>query len=321
MQREYEDFIEKLEAGICEMSKIPKENIHFEEEGGRFAPGGDRLLVKFAEHEDAWEVCGLYTQELFKSYQKGTTLDQIIEEIGEDLERIRQARIYEKAKMLKDYEKTKERLFIRLLNVEKYAEDLEDAVYKTLGDIALVLYMKITEYKGCITSTKIRQGMLDTWGKDSDEVLKEALLNTYFMSPPRIYKWEQMIFNPEYEGENFMNLGEVCELNKDALGNCLSTFQKTNGAVAVFLPGVAERLAYLLDSDFYMVFTSIHEVMIHNDQKVDPHDLVSVLADTIKEATPKEDYLTSRIYQYRRDTHKFVCVELNDEEKSEPTER
>ena len=49
------------------------------------------------------------------------------------------------------------------------------------------------------------------------------------------------------------------------MGNCLSTSRKTNGAVAVFLPGVAERLAYLLDSDFYMVFTSIHEVMIHND--------------------------------------------------------
>ena len=92
------------------------------------------------------------------------------------------------------------------------------------------------------------------------------------------------------------------------MGNCLSTSRKTNGAVAVFLPGVAERLAYLLDSDFYMVFTSIHEVMIHNDHCVDPDDLENVLEDTIKEATPKEDYLTSRIYQYCRETHKFICV-------------
>ena len=32
-------------------------------------------------------------------------------------------------------------------------------------------------------------------------------------------------------------------LRKDAVGNCLSTVKRTNGAVAVFLPGVAERLA------------------------------------------------------------------------------
>lgn len=315
MQREYEDFIEELEAGICEISKIPRENIHFEEEGGRCAPGGDRLLVKFAEHEDAWEVCGLYIDEIFKLYQNGMTMEEILQEIIEDLERLKQADIYEKTKAISDYEKTKKRLFIRLMNVDRYADDLNDAVYKTLGDIALVLYMKITEYQGCVTSTKIRREILTEWKKDSDEVFKEALLNTYFMSPPRIYRWEQMIFNMEYEGESFMNLEENCPLKKDTLGNCLSTSTKTNGAVAVFLPGVAERLAYLLDSDFYMVFTSIHEVMIHNDQNVDPKDLECVLADTIKEATPKEDYLTSKIYQYQRETRKFICVTSDIEDK------
>ena len=289
MQKDYEVFVEKLEAGIYEATGIPRENIHFEKEGGKYAPVGDRLLVKFAEHEDAWEVCGLYTQELFKAYQEGSPMEEIMKEITDDLERVRKAKIYEKTKVLKDYEKTKKRLFIRLLNADKYAEELKDAVYKTLGDIALVLYMKVTEYQGCVTSTKIRQGMLEQWKKDSDEVFKEALLNTYFMSPPRIYRWEQMIFNPEYEGESFMNVGDNSKLTKEAMGNCLSTTKKTNGAVAVFLPGVAQRLAYLLDSDFYMVFTSVHEVMIHNDR-------------------------TSRIYQYNRESHKFICVTPPDEE-------
>lgn len=314
MQKDYEVFVEKLETGIYEATGIPRENIHFEKEGGKYAPVGDRLLVKFAEHEDAWEVCGLYTQELFKAYQEGSSMEEIMKEITDDLARVRKAEIYEKTKVLKDYEKTKKRLFIRLLNADKYAEDLKDAVYKTLGDIALVLYMKVTEYQGCVTSTKIRRGMLEQWKKDSDEVFKEALLNTYFMSPPRIYRWEQMIFNPEYEGESFMNVGDNSKLTKEAMGNCLSTTKKTNGAVAVFLPGVAQRLAYLLDSDFYMVFTSVHEVMIHNDRNVEPADLQCVLEDTIKEATPKEDYLTSRIYQYNRESHKFICVTPVDEE-------
>ena len=308
MQKDYETFVEKLEIGIYEATGIPRENISFEKEGGRFAPVGDRLLVKFAEHDDAWEVCGLYTQELFKSYQNGSPFEEIIKEITDDLNRIKKADIYEKTRVIRDYEKTKPRLFIRLLNADKYSADLQDAVYKTLGDIALVLYMKVTEYEGCVTSTKIRQGMLEQWGKECDEVFQEAILNTYFMSPPRIYRWEQMIFNPEYEGESFMNLGDKCELKKDAMGNCLSTTKKTNGAVAVFLPGVAEQLAYMLDSDFYMVFTSVHEVMIHNDKFVEPEDLQCVLRDTIREATPKEDYLTSRIYQYNRETHKFICV-------------
>ena len=175
MQKDYETFVEKLEIGIYEATGIPRENISFEKEGGRFAPVGDRLLVKFAEHDDAWEVCGLYTQELFKSYQNGSPFEEIIKEITDDLNRIKKADIYEKTRVIRDYEKTKPRLFIRLLNADKYSADLQDAVYKTLGDIALVLYMKVTEYEGCVTSTKIRQGMLEQWGKECDEVFQEAL--------------------------------------------------------------------------------------------------------------------------------------------------
>ena len=59
-----------------------------------------------------------------------------------------------------------------------------------------------------------------------------------------------------------------------------------------------------------MVFTSIHEVMIHSDTTVTPQELKSVLKDTMEEATPEEDYLSSEIYHYSRNTHQFTCVEV-----------
>ena len=123
MQKDYETFVEKLEIGIYEATGIPRENISFEKEGGRFAPVGDRLLVKFAEHDDAWEVCGLYTQELFNLIRMAVRL-RIIKEITDDLNRIKKADIYEKTRVIRDYEKTKPRLFIRLLNADKYSADL-----------------------------------------------------------------------------------------------------------------------------------------------------------------------------------------------------
>lgn len=44
------------------------------------------------------------------------------------------------------------------------------------------------------------------------------------------------------KAENFMNLLFDMSLKKDAIGNCLSTSVRTNGAVAVFLPGVAATI-------------------------------------------------------------------------------
>ena len=114
-----------------------------------------------------------------------------------------------------------------------------------------------------------------------------------------------------------MNLLCDYKLKKDVLGNCLSTTIRTNGAVAIFLPGVAERIGQLMGGGFYMVFTSIHEVMIHNADHSYPEDLENVLRETLREATPEEDFLTDKIYRYCRETGDFlmykgtVFIDLN----------
>ncbi len=55
-----------------------------------------------------------------------------------------------------------------------------------------------------------------------------------------------------------------------------------------------------------MVFTSIHEVMIHNDRAVDVEELRNVLKETVQEATPEEDFLSYYIYHYNRESGKFT---------------
>lgn len=74
----------------------------------------------------------------------------------------------------------------------------------------------------------------------------------------------------------------------------------------MFLPGVAQRLSDLLDGGFYMVFTSIHEVMIHSEKTADPKDLKRVLADTVRDTTPDEDFLTYYVYHYNHETGQFT---------------
>ena len=308
----YEMFVEELKNKMSVATDVPVENIEFAKEGDKYATAGDRLLVKFAEHDDAWEVCGLHVKELFEEYQNGTSLETIVEECSYDIEQIKEQKPYENTRKMWNYGTAKDQLFIRLLNYDRNKEELKDAVYKRVGDIALVLYMKISEYERNVTSTKIHKIVVEKWQENGchlseDDIFNEALANTYTMNPPRIYKWEQMIFNPSYDGEDFMTSTEDV-ISAGFTGNCISTTKKTNGAVAIFLPGVAEKLADSLDSDLYLVFTSIHEVMVHKAEGVDPEDLKIVLKDTLEEATPKEDFLTSRIYMYEKDTHKFVCI-------------
>ena len=54
-----------------------------------------------------------------------------------------------------------------------------------------------------------------------------------------------------------------------------------------------------------MVFTSVHEVMIHSEENTDPRKLKEVLAETIEETTPEEDFLTYYVYHYDPETGQF----------------
>lgn len=302
MDKNYELFIKELMNGIHDITDIPLENIKFTNKEG------DRLNITFAEHDDAYEVCSVHVDEVYKAYHEGAKLNAIINYISNDVLHAKNNNIYVKTKELMDYDTAKSRLFVRLLNCDRNADVLKNVVHKTLGDIALTVCAIVDDREDLI-STKILKSMVEKWRKTETDIFNEAIKNTYYLTPPRIYKWEGVLCDESYAGESFMNDEDICDLDKSFSGNTLSTTRKTNGAIAVFLPGVAEKISELLDSDFYMVFTSIHEVMIHSTGSgVAPKDLKLVLRDTLREVTPSSDYLTEKIYKYNRRTHKFECV-------------
>lgn len=312
MDNRYESFVETFRQKLIDATGYGEDRIFYKSKEEYPPTAGDRLFVKQFESNGVTEVCALYVGDLYEEYRRGLGMDMIVKDVVKRLQGISRTDIIEKAKIISDYDKIKNYLFIRLINKNKYEADLRDSVYRTIGDIAMVLYVRMGEIEGYTSSMKVKQHMLEKWDMDRDEVFEAALLNTYFISPPRIYCWEKMLFDTHYEGENFMNLLSDYPIRRGAVGNCLSTVKRTNGAVAVFLPGVASRLADLMQGNLYLVFTSIHEVMIHNEKTADPEDLRHVLIDTIKETTPEEDVLTFHIYHYDRATGIFSLCDEED---------
>lgn len=305
MKKDYEVFVEELRQALLAATGYEKSRIYFKKGEEYPQTVGDRIFVECSAGAYSREVCGLYAQDLYQYYLGGTSLNVIIQRTIEDLNRMKTSGILETAQYLDDYEKIKQNLFIRLLNMDKNQKELKNSVFRVIGDIAMVLYVRMGKFENVISSFKVKKEMVDHWHKNQGEVFEEALKNTYYITPPRIFQWEKLVFDPDYRGDNFMDTPTDFPLKKDAAGNCLSTDERTNGAVAVFLPGVARRISDLMGSGFYMVFTSIHEVMIHNDKMVEVEKLRRVLIDTLKEATPEDEFLTLNIYHYDRETGSF----------------
>ena len=95
---------------------------------------------------------------------------------------------------------------------------------------------------------------------------------------------------------------------KFSCGECLSVKGQQNGAIAPFLPGVAERISELLGAGFYLAFTSIHEVMIHDERLIQPKQIAEVLRETIKDYTSETEFLSDHVYYYDKDRKEISMI-------------
>ena len=300
----YQEFVEMLMKKIEEETGLRTE---FHEDDEKMSQDG--IWVYISENKEGIHFLRLLTKESYcKWKQKEATFHDFVREVKQSAINFRNAGAPDKIKQLMYYDLVKERLFIRLINFERNKAELEDSFYKRIGEIAMVLYEKIADEDEGIVSCKVPSKYVDGWNLNKEEVFMAALKNTASMMPPKVYDMMRMLLNPEYDGED-IDAPDYIPF-KDEMGNCLSTGQKTNGAVAIFYPGVARLFCDKINTDeLYLVFTSIHEVMVHNARMIGPEDLASVLDDTIKEATPEGDVLTKHIYYYNAETDQIEMLE------------
>lgn len=308
--------IQDYESFICYAKKIlqivlgkSEEEIYFKKIKKTDEYEEDELLICGEDEQGISAVRGIYTRELYEKYQSGEEIESIVGEIVTSLEQ--SSWIFDKQifRNLEAYEKTREHLVVRAISYEKNKKVLEDYVYQVIGDIALVLYEILESNGEQLLSFRVGRVLFEKWGMPEAEVLEQALINTGRWFPPRIYSFAELLKDVETDAVgDFMNVEESISLNHTHMGNCLTNTIKINGATSIFLPGVARRLAELLSDDFYIAFTSIHEVMIHGAGSTNT-GMIQKAVEGMERFLSADgtEYLSSHIYYYNR---KEECLSM-----------
>ena len=199
------------------------------------------------------------------------------------------------------YDLIKDRLIIRPLNYSNNKNNLEDYVYDTFGDIALVLYAVIDDEESLHT-VKIPYDIFKKWNLDKKVVFTAAMDSTKKSAEARIYTDLRSINGDGMD----INDNVILESNTIPM---ITTIRKTNGAIAMFYPGVKEKIAEMFDDSFYVAFTSIHEAMIHKKGTIEPSSIRRNIRATNR-TFGKEETLTEEVYYYDKDNHSFGMVNL-----------
>ena len=275
MKLGYLEFVEVLRKQLLNALHLQEQQIFFKKKA---IDNKDRLFVEAFENSSGKQLCGIDVKDLYERCMEGSSMESISYSVQDEIEKLKTVGMLEGEMTPDSYQKIRKYLFVKPLNKKAHSLELEDAVHKDVGDIACVVYMMLsnTNEYFCV---KIKNQHLKQWKMTKEAVMEEALKNTCQMTPPFIYT-----NGKNKSGGSFMDNGAFCLSKSDkVMGVQLCTNAKENGAVSVFFPGVLQRLAQLMESDLYILFTSRNESSIYSVNESNLEDIKDELNEMVIE--------------------------------------
>lgn len=213
-----------------------------------------------------------------------------------------------------DYESVRDKIIARLVPENKMGLENSVAIKAAEGLNLAACFLIECSNKG-VLSIMVPKEVAARYGLLEEKIILDAVMNTQRLFPATLFSLDEFLNSIELESafiypdldEDFDSaVGKIGRNSSIQQQLCLSTSNRTNGAVACVYSGVLKKIADAMSDDLFLVFTSVHEVMIHAvgellREGLNSETLKLILKETLDEAVTFKDKLTDNIYIYRRD--------------------
>lgn len=238
-----------------------------------------------------------YLQNMYRRYVDGIGIDSLVAEIVQAYETGKDNEKYGDLSL--EYDDCQDKIVMRLISLEKNRKMLEDMPYIPFLDMAVVFYFLVDNDEKGIASIRITNRVMTNWGTDIKKLYTLASSNS-----KRIFEEKIMPISTMLEGYN-VNLKEMGLGNIDcAQGEIYEPYIVTNnvginGATVILYPDMLKEIAAKIGGDFYMLPSSIHEVIvISTGADISEKELKGMVEEVNQNYLLPDEYLSDNIYKY-----------------------
>ena len=271
-------------------------------------------------------AASLNLAEFFEMTENGASLDKVF---GEMARIIQQGPRELNGLDLMDYETAKESLFIRVCDLKTNRELLKNIPHTEVKSLAVTYHMLAAIEDQSLGSIMITNEIMDKWGVSKEQLHTDAVHNSQIIMPVSIEPLENMLMSMvvEEKGVNdrdiFKQLNEIDFKQSSML--VLTNRQRVNGAAVMFYPDVLQTIGVHANSNFYILPSSTHEVLlVKDDVGMKSHELERMVKEVNSSAVMAKDRLSDNVFHYDRNARLFekaVDYEARMAEKEESASR
>ncbi|MDO4415120.1 MAG: DUF5688 family protein [Erysipelotrichaceae bacterium] len=176
---------------------------------------------------------------LYKEFRNGRSVDRIVANMMEQMADPPNVGDMER---LCDLEQIRDHIFIRVSNAKRNEELLKTVPHQIEGEFAITYHVLMYDDGEALGNAMITNLIMSAYGIDQKKLHEIAMENSPGLFPAALYE-----LGIRGEPGNLI---------------CATNMKKINGAAVMFYPGMIETILKKFDEDFYVIPSSIHEMML-----------------------------------------------------------
>lgn len=229
-------------------------------------------------------------QPYFQMFNDGMAYENIVEQIADRASGTYTDRPAVTAESIGSYEAMKDKLMIQLIGREGNEGMLRTIPHHSIEDMEIVYRLRVQDTEMGLASALVTNSMLGHYGITAEQLRQDAFASAVSHTPFEIKTMAEVL--------NELMEAEIVPQDKLPM-YVASNKERIHGAGVIAYPEFMEEAAKRLGGDFYVLPSSIHEVILIPDTPdVSALELQGIVQSVNVEQVPPEERLSDHIYHY-----------------------
>ena len=222
-------------------------------------------------------------------------LAEVLDKVDEILDN----RVDLDASFFMDYEKVRDKIYIRVINKEQNKELLEHAPHMEYLDLAATFRIGPIHTGKIEGSTLITYPLFREWGITEDELFEVAYENSFKVMPEVVSMamlMRCMMTDDEVESEQVL---ELLADSKEYMHVC--GYRSLAGAACILNKELMQKFSEEVGADILILPSSIYElILLPMNESYSVERFVQIVNEVNQNVVPENEILSGHIYKYDR---------------------
>lgn len=212
---------------------------------------------------------------------------------------------------MRDYQAMKHTLMTELIPQKGNEDTLANIPHEKVEDLALIYRMDLGSVNGGKMTTIITDQMLGEFGITQEQLHQDAVENAATLHPATLRSMQEVM-------ASMMGVDPEPPMPGEPVMLVATTQEAFMGAAVIQYPGFMEQAAEQIGGDFFVLPSSIHEVLlIPDDGKADFHELAAMVQSINETQVAPADRLSDNVYHYDKTDRVFELADKTADRKRE----